>query len=84
MGRRQPSVEIDEELILAARAVSERSGLPEAELYERALRDVLSRDFSMLMEEVVAGQADREFVIDDDEGLALAYGELRASRAERS
>lgn len=50
MARRQPTVEIDESLIDAARTVARRSGVSEEELYERALRDVLARDFTALME----------------------------------
>jgi hypothetical protein len=40
VARRQPTVEIDENLIEAARAVALRSGVPEEEIYERALREV--------------------------------------------
>jgi hypothetical protein len=83
MARRQPTVELDESLIEAARAVAERSGVPEDELYERALRDVLARDFGALMDEIAAYQAASGVTIADDEALELAVEEVRAARDER-
>jgi membrane-bound ClpP family serine protease len=83
MARRALTVEVDEKLLAAARAVAERAGVPADELYERALRDVLARDFADLLEEIAADQANSGVTLSDDEGLALAYDELRAARAER-
>ena len=83
MARRQPTVEIDESLIEAAWSVALRSGVPEQELYERALRDVLVRDFATLMDEIAEYQAANGISIRDDEALALAADEVRAARDER-
>jgi len=83
MARRQPSVEIDESLIEAARAVVRRSGVPEEEIYERALREVLLRDFTALMDEISDYQAANGVSIGEDEALALATEEVRAARRER-
>jgi hypothetical protein len=83
MARRALTVEVDEKLLAAARAVAERAGVPADELYERALRDVLARDFADLLEEIAADQANSGVTVSDDEGLALAYHELRAARVER-
>ena len=83
MARRALTVEVDEKLLAAANSVAERTGVPAGELYERALRDVLARDFADLMKELTAGQASVGEVLDDDQGLALAYDELRAARADR-
>jgi hypothetical protein len=83
MARRPVTVEVEASLADAARAVAERSGVPEGQLYERALREVLVRDFSTLMDDVAAAQAERGVALDDDEAMALAQDELRAVRAER-
>ena len=83
MARRQPTVEIDESLIEAARAVALRSGVPEQELYERVLRYVLVRDFAALMDAIAEYQAANGVSIGDDESLALAVDEVRAARNER-
>ena len=83
MARRALTVEVDEKLLDAANTVAERTGVPAGELYERALRDVLARDFAELMKELAAGQASVGEVLDDDQGLVLAYDELRAARADR-
>jgi hypothetical protein len=83
MARRSLTVEVDEKLLAAARAVADRSGIPADELYERALRDVLARDFADLMSDIAADQAERDVAVVEDAGLALAYEELQATRAER-
>ena len=83
MVRRQPTVEIDERLIEAASAVARRSGVPEEELYERALRDVLVRDFDALMDEIAKHQAATGVSLSEDEAMALAIEEARAARNER-
>ena len=83
MARRALTVEVDEKLLAATRAVAERIGVPADELYERALRNVLSRDFAELMRDIAADQVERGVTLSEDEGLALAYEELRAVRAER-
>lgn len=83
MARRAVTVEVDERLFDAARTVAERTGVPADELYERALREVLARDFAELMADIAADQAARGMALTEDEGVALAYEELRAARAER-
>lgn len=83
MARRALTVEVDEKLLAATRAVADRIGVPADELYERALRDVLARDFAELLEDIASGQAERGVSVNEEEGLALAYEELRAVRAER-
>lgn len=84
MARRALTVEVDERLLDATRAVAERTGVPTDELYERALREVLARDFAELMKDIAAEQAARGVTLTEDAGLALAYEELRAARVERS
>lgn len=56
MARRALTVEVDEKPLTAARAVAERAGVPADELYERALRDVLDRDFAGLLQNIAADQ----------------------------
>jgi hypothetical protein len=83
MARRRVTVELDGDLLDAAKAAAARLGIPEDELFERTLRDVLARDFDRLSDEVVAFQAARGFVLSDDEAMSLADEEVRALRAER-
>ena len=83
MARRQLNIELDESLIAVVRAVANRSGVPEAELYERALRGVLARDFAELMVEIAEYQTASGRTIGADEVLQLAVGEVRAMRDER-
>ncbi|MGC1511384.1 MAG: hypothetical protein WA797_00500 [Acidimicrobiales bacterium] len=83
MARRALTVEVDEKLLTAARAVAERAGVPADELYERALRDVLARDFAGLLQNIATDQEERDVTATEDEGLTLAYDELRAVRSER-
>lgn len=81
--RRSVTIEIDSNLVEAARAAAERAGVGEADLYERVLREVLVRDFSALMADVEAFQVERGLVLDHDEVETLAASELAALRAER-
>lgn len=83
MARRVLTVEVDEKLLAAARAVAERAGVPVDELYARALRDLLARDFAQLLQDIAADQVERGVGLSEEEGLALAHEELRAARAER-
>jgi hypothetical protein len=83
VARRQPTVEIDESLIEAARAVARRSGIAEEEIYERALREVLVRDFTALMDEISEYQAAAGLGIEEHDAFTLANEELRAARRER-
>jgi hypothetical protein len=83
MARRALTVEVDEKLLAAANEVAKRTGVPVGDLYDRALRDVLARDFAELMKELAVAQAESGEIVGDDEGLALAYDELRGARADR-
>ena len=83
MRRRRVTIELDGNLVEVARSVAEQSGVPEADLYERALREVLVRDFAALMDEIDRNQADDGVTLSDDEALELAAAELEAVRAER-
>jgi hypothetical protein len=83
MTRRRVTIELDGNLVEAARSVAERSGVAEGALYERALREVLVRDFAALMDEIDRYQADEDLTLSDDEALELATAELKAMRAER-
>jgi hypothetical protein len=82
MARHPVTVELDGNLVDATREVAQRVGVPEGELYERALREVLARDFGALMDGIAANQAARGIAISEDEALALATEELWALRAE--
>src|SRR3954452_1232015 len=83
MARRPVTIDVDEKLLDAARAVAQRTGVLTEELYERALREVLARDLDELTEEIAAGQGRRGAALGDDAGLKLVYEELRSARAER-
>ena len=83
MARRQVTVELDGNLVDATREVAQRVGVPEGELYERALREVLARDFGALMDGIAADLSARGVALSEDEALTLATEELRALRAER-
>ena len=83
MARRAVTMEVDEKLLAAAQAVADRAAAPADELYERALRDVLARDFAELMRDIAADQAEHGVTMSDDDGVALAYEELRAARSGR-
>jgi hypothetical protein len=82
MARRQPTVTLDEGLIDLARRVAERSGIPESEVYERALRRVLADDFRALLAEIAESQEAAGVSLSESETEALAYEELKAHRAE--
>jgi hypothetical protein len=83
MTRRRVTIELDGNLVEAARAVAERSGVPEGVLYERALRKVLVRDFAALMDEIDRYQSDEGLTLSDGEALELATAELKAMQTER-
>lgn len=74
LARRAVTMELDEKLLAAAQAVADRTGVP---------ADELARDFAELMRDIAADQAARGVTMSDDDGVALAYEELRAARAER-
>ncbi len=72
-------MELDESLIEAVRAVANRSGVLEAELYERALREVLARDFAELMVEIAEYQTASGRTISAEDALQLAVDEVRGN-----
>jgi hypothetical protein len=71
MTRRRVTIGLDGNLLDAARSVAKRSGFPEGDLYERALREVLARDFAALMDEIDRYQADQAVALSDDEAVEL-------------
>lgn len=83
MTRQAVTVELDNELVEAVRSAARRAGIAEAELYERALREVLVRDFAALMDDIAAFQVAHDAGLTDEEAMELAVSELAALRAER-
>ena len=83
MARRRVTLELDGDLLDAARAAAARLGVPEEELFERTLREVLARDFDRLTDEITAYQTARGIALSDDEAMTLANEEVRAVRTER-
>jgi PAS domain S-box-containing protein len=77
------TVELDGKLVEAARAAAERLGQSPEAVIEQALRDVIARDFSAVMDEIAQYQRERGIFLTDDEAMALANEELKAMRAER-
>jgi len=82
MARKQPAVNLDEDLVEVARSVAERSGLAESEVYERALRRVLVEDFRALLDEIAQRQQAAGIVLSEADAEQLALEEVRAHRAE--
>jgi hypothetical protein len=80
MATRPLTVELDEELVLAARAEASRQGRSEAAVVEQALREHLARQESVTDR---VWDRNRDQVLSEDEALALAYDELKATRRER-
>lgn len=78
---KQPlTVELEEDVIMAARAEASRKGQSEAAVIEQALREHLSAGSSVAERVWARNQAD---ALSEDEALALAYDELDAMRRER-
>ena len=82
MTRTQPAVTIDQNLIEVARAVAERAGVPESEVYERALRRVLAEDFRVLLGDIARQQQAAGIVLAEADADRIALEEVRAYRAE--
>ena len=83
VARTQPTVTIDQNLIEVARAVAERAGVPESEVYERALRRVLVEDFRALLDDIAQRQQAAGIVLSEGDADRIAVDEVRAYRAER-
>jgi hypothetical protein len=78
---KQPlTVELEEDVILAARAEASRKGQSEAAVVEQALREHLSLGSSVTDQVWARNQCD---ALTDDEALTIAYDELKAMRRER-
>lgn len=80
MSKQPLTVELDEEVILAARAEATRKGRSEAAVVEQALREHLAQQGSVT--DRVWGR-NRDNALSEDEALAIAYDELKAMRRER-
>ena len=80
MPKRPLTVELEEEVILAAREEASRKGQPEAAVVEQALREHLAQQESVT-DQVWARNQDQ--ALGEEEALALAYDELKAMRQER-
>ena len=82
MARRQLNIELDESLFEAVRAIANRSGVPEDELYEvccaRWSPATLPRSWSRSRDKTASGRT-----IGADDALRLAVDEVRATREER-
>jgi hypothetical protein len=74
------TVELEEDVILAARAEATRKGQSEAAVVERALREHLSLGSSVTDQVWARNQSG---ALSQDEALDLAYDELKAMRRER-
>ena len=78
---KQPlTVELEEDLIQAARAEAARKGQSEAAVVEQALREHLS--LGSTVTDQVWARNERD-ALDEDEALKVAYDQLKAVRRER-
>jgi hypothetical protein len=78
---KQPlTVELEEDVIVAALAEASRKGQSEAVVVEQALREHLSLGSSVTDQVWARNQRD---ALTEDEALALAYDELKAMRHEQ-
>ena len=75
------TVEVDESLVEATDAEARQTGRSQAEVVEQALRVHFEGRDRSVADEVWARNAPQ--ALSEDEALALAYGELKAMRAER-
>jgi hypothetical protein len=66
------TIELDEDVILAARAEASRKGQSEAAVVERALREHLAHQGSVTDE---VWERNRDAALGEEEALTLAYGE---------
>jgi hypothetical protein len=81
VARKRTTVELDEDLLDAARTEAERTGRSEADVIEDALRRRFGGRRPSVVDEVWGRNT--EDPLSEDEALALAYGELKAMRATR-
>ena len=78
MAKQKTTLYLDEDVLRQTEAAAAGSGRDESAVVEDALRRYLGLE---VVDQVWARNADN--ALDPDEALALAYAELRATRAER-
>ena len=78
MARRKTTMYVEEDLLTAVKVAAARSHRREYEVVEEALRRHLG--LQEVLEQIWAGSSPH--ALPEDEGLALAYEELDALRAE--
>jgi len=79
VSRRQATLEVDEELLSVLQRAAAEDGVAPGELLDEALR----RYFGLRGLAVLNDLAARESVLNEDEAMELAVGEISAARAER-
>jgi predicted transcriptional regulator len=79
MAKQPLTVELDEDVILAAQAEASRKGQSEAAVVEQALREHLAHQGSVTDE---VWLRNRDAGLGEEEALTLAYDELKAMRHE--
>ena len=80
MAKQPLTVELDEDVILAARAEASPKGQSEAAVVEQALREHLAHRGSVTDE---VWERNQGAALGEEEALTLAYEELKAMRRER-
>jgi hypothetical protein len=80
VARRRTTVELDEQLLDAARSEADRTGRSEAEVIDEALRLRFDARRPSVVDQVWARETG---ALSEDEALTLAYAELKAMRTER-
>jgi hypothetical protein len=80
MAKQPLTVELDEDVIVAARAEANRKGQSEAAVVEQALREHLAHNGSVTDD---VWDRNRDTALGEEEALTLAYDELKAMRRER-
>ncbi len=80
MAEQPLTVELDEDVIVAARAEANRKGQSEAAVVEQALREHPAHQGSVTDE---AWEWNRNVALGEEEAPTLAYDELEAMRRER-
>lgn len=81
MARRRTTIELDEQLIVAADAEAKRTGRSEDEVIEDALRQHFEGRRPSVVDDVSARNVSE--ALSEEEALSLAREELHAMRQER-
>lgn len=74
---------VDENVLDALRGAAARDGVPEDELVDEALRRWFGLRGIGVLDELAERRAASIEALDDEAAMALAVGEVRASRAAR-